>query len=167
MRIYILTFQPSYIPHLFNKEKAERLTIIDPNRPENNISGGTREIGRIFDCFSTAYEVLQDALDRYSNQSADGAPISFLKDLVGGNFSKYDKQRHHIRDIYYGLKGSTAPIDDLIQPDSALDQHEFAVTTTTVTSIQVNGHDQNPADEDGDIKAVSKSKSRTTSNPLT
>lgn len=40
----------------------------------------------------------------------DGADsISFLTDLVGGNFSAYNAQRRLLGDVYFGLTGQEAP----------------------------------------------------------
>lgn len=88
---------------IFTNEKRDRLTIIDPNRPENNISGGTRLIKDIFDAFSRAHKSLHQRLAAY--ERGDRTVTSFLEDLVGGDFKAYSRQRKHLRDLYFGLTG--------------------------------------------------------------
>lgn len=83
-------------------EKRERLTIIDPNRPENNISGGTHLINKIIDAFAQAHDLLLDRLTAYEKGDTD---VSFLQDLVGGDFTPYDRQRRQLADLYFGLTG--------------------------------------------------------------
>ncbi|RMZ80164.1 hypothetical protein DV737_g3111, partial [Chaetothyriales sp. CBS 132003] len=95
----------TYRPHLFNNEKRGRLTIIDPNRPENNVSGGSNQIDQVFSLFSTAHEILSDHMSAFPVSRSDKASFSFLKDLVGGNFARYDKQRKGLQSLYFGLTG--------------------------------------------------------------
>jgi non-canonical poly(A) RNA polymerase PAPD5/7 len=106
--------QKSYKGHLFDKDKAGRLTIIDPNRSDNNISGGTRDIDTIQACFSSAHQILEDHLTSFDS-GADNHNFSFLKDLIGGNFAHYDAQRLKCRNLYFGLTGKEAE-DALIIP---------------------------------------------------
>ena len=82
------------------------MKIIDPNRPDNNISGGTIKIGLIFDCFSTAYDILQASLAAHEN--GHNVP-SFLEQIVGGNFEAYDTQREYLRELHIGPHGLQAP----------------------------------------------------------
>ena len=96
----------TYQPHLFNREKAGRLTIIDPNRPENNISGGTREIDIIAASFSSAYDILQARLAAFADGQTNTNSFSFLESLVGGNFDSYENQRTVSRNLYFGLTGN-------------------------------------------------------------
>ena len=108
---------------LFNKEKKNRLTIIDPNRPENNISGGTHLIEKILDSFAQAFNVLQHRLAAYESGDTN---VSFLEDLVGGNFTSYEAQRKQLRGIYFGLTGQdptehqTTATSKLVSPRSML-----------------------------------------------
>lgn len=94
---------------LFAKEKADRLTIIDPNRPENNISGGSRLISGIIEAFRYAHDLL---IDRMSAQEQDrsGRPNdSILRDLLGGDFTAYEEQRKQLGELYFGLTGQDIP----------------------------------------------------------
>ena len=97
--------QDLYKPLLFSNEKRNRLTIIDPNRPENNISGGTRLIEEIFDSFARAYDILQERLTSFEEGDTE---ICFLENLVGGNFTAYEEQREKLRSLYFGLTGREA-----------------------------------------------------------
>lgn len=98
--------QASYRPFQFNNDKPDRLKIIDPNRPENNISGGTNKIGLIFDCFATAHDLLQERLAAHAN---GGGRSSFLEHVVGGNFEAYDTQREYLQELHLGPSGLKAP----------------------------------------------------------
>ncbi|OAP59982.1 hypothetical protein AYL99_04984 [Fonsecaea erecta] len=88
----------SYRPRLADKE-SKRLTIIDPNRADNNISGGTKEIDKIFKCFSEAYKALMSRLSAYEKRNPQAPQSSFLECLVGGNFTLYDFQRKKLLDL--------------------------------------------------------------------
>jgi non-canonical poly(A) RNA polymerase PAPD5/7 len=94
--------QISYKPMLFTRDKPGRLTIIDPNRPENNISGGTTLIEGICDSFARAHQSLHHRLNQYEKGEKSE---SFLKDLIGGDFKSYDHQRQHLSNVYFGLTG--------------------------------------------------------------
>ncbi|RMZ76597.1 hypothetical protein DV738_g4871, partial [Chaetothyriales sp. CBS 135597] len=95
----------TYRPHLFNNDKRGRLAIIDPNRPENNISGGSNQIEHVFALFSSAHDILSDHLSSFPVSRADKASFSFLKDIIGGDFAAYDKQRKALQSLYFGLSG--------------------------------------------------------------
>lgn len=75
------------------------MTIIDPNRADNNISGGTHKIAEIQECFRAAYEALQDRLETFHSKDE---PDSFLECLVGGDFSPYEAQRQLLHELYTG-----------------------------------------------------------------
>lgn len=92
---------------IFTNEKKNRLTIIDPNRPENNISGGTSQIGVIFQAFARAYESLRRSLRAYEKGDTQ---ISFLEELIGGDFEAFKTQRNHLGGVYFGLTGREPPV---------------------------------------------------------
>lgn len=98
--------QNTYRPFQFNHDKPDRLKIIDPNRPENNISGGSNKIGLIFQSFAQAHDILQERLKQHDDGNA---ATSFLERLVGGNFESYDTQRDFLRDLHYGPDGQHTP----------------------------------------------------------
>lgn len=84
------------------------MTIIDPNRPENNISGGTTEIETILEAFATAHDSLQSRLAEHEERATSG-PYSFLEDIVGGDFGSYEEQRKTLKDLHFGLTGMDYP----------------------------------------------------------
>ncbi|KAJ4512220.1 hypothetical protein HRR83_006193 [Exophiala dermatitidis] len=88
----------SYMPYAF-KDKDGRLTIVDPNRPDNNISGGTRLIDNIMACFSSAHRTLLDQLNEYEQRVLHGQPQSLLECLIGGNFTLYETQRQTLLNL--------------------------------------------------------------------
>lgn len=94
------------MPHLFNRDKKGRLTIVDPNRPDNNISGGSSEIERVFRCFSRAHQVLQNRMADYSSfDPSSGRAFSFLEDIIGGDFEAYRVQREVLSRLHAGQAG--------------------------------------------------------------
>ena len=94
---------------IFTNEKKNRLTIVDPNRPENNISGGTNQIELIFRAFARAYDSLQKGLRAYDKGDFQ---VSFLEELIGGNFEAFETQRDHLGAVYFGLTG----MEPVVQP---------------------------------------------------
>jgi hypothetical protein len=91
------------------KERPDCLSIIDPHRPDNNISAGTHEIQRIINCFATAHEVLQRRL--HDKVAYPGRAGSLLGDILGGNFSAYELQRQSLYDLHTQMfrKSSAVP----------------------------------------------------------
>ena len=81
-----------------SRERPDCLSIIDPHRPDNNISAGTHEIQRIVDCFATAHENLQRRLHDESTQPRRSG--SLLEDILGGNFSAYELQRQSLYELH-------------------------------------------------------------------
>ncbi|KAI5297474.1 hypothetical protein KEM55_004625, partial [Ascosphaera atra] len=76
-----------------------RLTILDPNNPDNDVSRGTSEIKRIFRAFSDAHNVLRKTLAHVAI-SPYTAPRSILEPIIGANYSSYERQREHLRYIF-------------------------------------------------------------------
>ncbi|KAL9113002.1 MAG: hypothetical protein Q9227_002867 [Pyrenula ochraceoflavens] len=78
--------------------ERDRLAISDPNRSDNDISGGTSAIGLIFDTFSDAYDLLEEGLDDYNlGISTNG---SLLGDSIAGNYAPFENQRNRLRNLY-------------------------------------------------------------------
>lgn len=108
------------MPLLLKKDKSDsRLTIIDPNRPDNNISGGTSQIADIAKSFASAHQALLGRLDVYEKQYPQSSPTSFLECLVGGNFSLYESQRKILFDL--SLRLLPPPSSTMSYPSSAMD----------------------------------------------
>ncbi|RMJ28234.1 Topoisomerase family protein TRF4 [Aspergillus sp. HF37] len=76
-----------------------RLSIEDPNNPDNDISGGTREIELILRSFSDAHQLLRErmsALDR-PRSTADS---SILGPIIAANYDEYTQQRWQLRRVF-------------------------------------------------------------------
>lgn len=78
--------------------------IIDPNRADNNISGGTSSIATIFALFAQSHATLQESLDSFAERGLKDSKFSFLEKLIGGNFSAYDEQRQRLRHLHAQTK---------------------------------------------------------------
>jgi non-canonical poly(A) RNA polymerase PAPD5/7 len=79
------------------QEQATGLSIQDPNRPDNNISGGSRRAVDAFKVFSAAYDTLTDRM-KASKSGANIGP-SVLGCIIGGNYESYITQRRHLRSL--------------------------------------------------------------------
>jgi non-canonical poly(A) RNA polymerase PAPD5/7 len=78
-------------------EQASGLSIQDPNKPDNNISGGSRRAVDAFRVFAEAYDTL---MDRMCIIEAGGdVGHSILRFIIGGNYESYIKQRDYLRGI--------------------------------------------------------------------
>jgi non-canonical poly(A) RNA polymerase PAPD5/7 len=74
-------------------ERPDGLSIQDPNRPDNNISGGSHKAHEVFKAFGSAYRVLNDRI-------ADRSPgLSILECILGGNYNTYMMQRRHMETL--------------------------------------------------------------------
>ena len=101
--------QQTFMPHIFN-DVTGRLTIIDPHRPDNNISGGTNQIDEIISCFSLAHQSLVNRLESYEKRDRQDQSHSFLECLIGGNFTPYENSRQSLYDLFATtLKGRPNP----------------------------------------------------------
>ncbi|KAI4624259.1 uncharacterized protein J4E88_001180 [Alternaria novae-zelandiae] len=78
-------------------EKYDGLSIQDPNRPENNISGGSHKVQVAFDAFKEAYFTLSDRMQ--AARSGQNIGPSILECVFGGNYETYTKQRAHMRSL--------------------------------------------------------------------
>lgn len=75
------------------EERFRGLSIQDPNRPENNISGGSHKAFEVFKAFRSAYRVLKDRID------SKNSGRSILECLLGGNYETYIMQRRHMQTL--------------------------------------------------------------------
>ena len=83
------------------KCNPQGLSIIDPNRPDNDISGGSRAILQIFAAFKAAHADLQGLLEAAGKGQHVGR--SLLLPLVGGNYKSVVERRRELLDLYIGL----------------------------------------------------------------
>ncbi|KAI1110413.1 hypothetical protein F5Y14DRAFT_362320 [Nemania sp. NC0429] len=96
-------------PGLVNKAQAstlvyrnlDRLSIIDPNNPENDISGGSQNFFAIKDRFAQALDILQ----KRGMQLAKGQPASdwkkntLLYPILAGNYAHFRVQRNWLQKL--------------------------------------------------------------------
>jgi non-canonical poly(A) RNA polymerase PAPD5/7 len=75
----------------------DRLSIIDPNSPENDISGGSSNYWVVKESFAKAYDTLQKAMMRSSSEAApttsDSIKSTLLGPLLAGKYSHFEIQR--------------------------------------------------------------------------
>ncbi|KAL8702088.1 MAG: hypothetical protein Q9224_000172 [Gallowayella concinna] len=74
-------------------QRLSKLAILDPNNPDNDISGGSGNVLRIFDLFSQAYNEIMKAMKSRNR-------ISLLDWALGGNYRTFTVQREHLRALY-------------------------------------------------------------------
>ena len=74
---------------------------MDPNRPDNDISGGSREVMLIFDRFARAHHEILQAM-------RNPVRVSLLDWLLGGNYESFAAQRSHLLGLYREKWGSPA-----------------------------------------------------------
>lgn len=87
---------------VYQANNPDRLAIMDPNKPENDISGGSRNILLIFDCFSQAHEEILDAMNSPDCRSLLDGPL-------GGNYGSFVWQRNHLQKLFKEQWGSPGP----------------------------------------------------------
>lgn len=83
---------------VYKANNGPRLSIEDPNNPDNDISGGTREIALIFKSFAEAFRLLKDrlvsaAISGKTNESILGA-------IIAANFDEYTELRWQLREVF-------------------------------------------------------------------
>ena len=76
--------------------KFDRLAIIDPNKADNDISGGSKKVTLIFDRFACAHSEILLAM-----KSKDRP--SLLDWLIGGNYECFERQRSRLRQLYVDM----------------------------------------------------------------
>ncbi|EFW16944.1 hypothetical protein D8B26_003753 [Coccidioides posadasii str. Silveira] len=84
--------------NIYQANSRDRLSIIDPNNPDNDISVSTKEIRRVFKAFAEAFHTLSQNI-----RSASFLPpqnISLLASIIGGNYESYHTQREHLFELY-------------------------------------------------------------------
>ncbi|MCJ1392191.1 hypothetical protein MMC18_005058 [Xylographa bjoerkii] len=83
----------------YKAPKPDRLAIMDPNKPDNDISGGSRNVMLIFARFSRARDEILNAMEN-SNRA------SLLDWMLGGNYNTFLWQRARLRKLYAHNRGS-------------------------------------------------------------
>lgn len=98
---------PGYFDKLRNpraKQNANGLTIIDPNNKNNDISGGSREIDTVLDCFSHAHARIQQRLAHI--RAGHDVEDSILGCVLGGNYTSFIHQRSKLSRLHSGREVS-------------------------------------------------------------
>ncbi|ROW08385.1 hypothetical protein VMCG_03093 [Cytospora schulzeri] len=81
----------------FTYKNPGRLSIIDPNNPGNDISGGSMNYQQIVASFSQAYKLLQERMSRIAKGESFK---SILEVILGGNYSTFREQRNYLRSVH-------------------------------------------------------------------
>lgn len=76
--------------------------IIDPNRSDNDISGGSSNTEGIRKCFSEAFNMLQQRSAELQ-RSKDRNNKSLLECIIGGNYRSFELQRAHLAHVHEKL----------------------------------------------------------------
>lgn len=93
--------------HTLVREKASRLTVIDPNNSQNDISGGSSNISQIFAIFSMAHARIQQRLADLHNMPRAG---SILGCCWKGNYTSFEVQRDQLRSGYGAVLAAGGPV---------------------------------------------------------
>ncbi|KAG4029816.1 hypothetical protein MFRU_014g01150 [Monilinia fructicola] len=107
-------------PKLFSKSAArdvvyrdlhaQKFSIIDPNRADNDIAGGSSNTPAIQNCFSAAYTALQQSMNTLQHSNLESRRNqSILRCIIGGNYESFRLQRDHLAHLHEELIG---PIED-------------------------------------------------------
>jgi len=94
----------------YRNQEQEKFCIIDPNNPNNDIAGGSKNTSVIRKEFSYAYKDLTDRMADISH-SDDRKYASILGCILGGNYSSFKLQREHLAHVYENLYG---PLEEQI-----------------------------------------------------
>jgi non-canonical poly(A) RNA polymerase PAPD5/7 len=92
---------------------SDRLSVIDPNNPANDISGGSRNFFFIRESFHSAWKTLSSRMDEATaatrvatkagvetRAAEKGTAASFLQPLIGGDYSSFAGQRSKLREVH-------------------------------------------------------------------
>ncbi|MCJ1398903.1 hypothetical protein MMC11_002104 [Xylographa trunciseda] len=88
----------------YKPPKPDRLAIMDPNKSDNDISGGSRNVMLIFARFSRARDEILNAMGN-SNRT------SLLDWMLGGNYNTFLWQRARLRKLYSQKRGNSGLVD--------------------------------------------------------
>ncbi|KAM7184609.1 hypothetical protein V8F33_012899 [Rhypophila sp. PSN 637] len=89
----------------FPYKNYDRLSIIDPNNPANDIAGGSANFATIRQVFSQAHDDLAQRMYMLHDRP-DAKDQSILGVILGGNYSSFESQRNHLRELSERLKRS-------------------------------------------------------------
>lgn len=82
-------------------EKADRLSVMDPNTPDNDISQGSHKIAVVFQSFAEAFRLLQNIMAELHTSNASARKgASILGSIVAGDYSHFKDQRDRLWRLY-------------------------------------------------------------------
>lgn len=79
----------------FAYKDHNRLSIIDPNNPANDIAGGSSNTGTVLSLFAQAHQDLTERMARVAHDP-NRRGQSILEVIMGGNYSSFQKQRDYL-----------------------------------------------------------------------
>jgi non-canonical poly(A) RNA polymerase PAPD5/7 len=90
--------------------QQSKFCIMDPNREDNDISGGSSNTPTIRRVFSDSYERLQKRMAELA-YSSERQNQSILSVIIGGDYTSFKQQRDHLAHIHETLFGPVAKYD--------------------------------------------------------
>lgn len=81
----------------FTYRNLDRLSIIDPNNPSNDISGGSANTPAIMARFAEAYDQLNKRMRAVGSDSVNG---NILEVILAGDYSSFESQRNYLRWVH-------------------------------------------------------------------
>ncbi|KAL8314906.1 hypothetical protein RB601_002707 [Gaeumannomyces tritici] len=95
---------PRYVPknkvQTFAYKNSDRFSIIDPNDPENDISGGSSNSHTVQEAFSRAYDQLRDRIAFLARSPVNAPFSSVLEPIFAGNYTSFEDQRRHMQTLW-------------------------------------------------------------------
>jgi non-canonical poly(A) RNA polymerase PAPD5/7 len=82
-----------------------KFSIIDPNKADNDISGGSSNTFNIRKAFANAFDQLHQRIGELHTVHNRGLH-SLLGCIIGGNYRTFELQREHLEDVYDHLYSS-------------------------------------------------------------
>lgn len=101
--LFLTDKQPQDEVTEFPYRNFQRLSIIDPNNPANDIAGGSSQFRIIAQEFSTAHDQLCERMHNLS-VSSRCKELSILDPLLAGNYTNYQKQRDRLERMAAGYQ---------------------------------------------------------------
>jgi len=80
----------------FAYKNLQRLSIIDPNNPENDIAGGSSNFYTVAEEFSRAHHQL---CERMQSIALEDKTKSILFPILAGNYSTFEAQRDRMEEL--------------------------------------------------------------------
>jgi non-canonical poly(A) RNA polymerase PAPD5/7 len=91
----------------FAYKNDDRLSVIDPKNPANDISGGSRNYYFIYNAFSSAHNVLQTRMQEFARiPPHKRGKLSILEAILGADYSSFSDQRADLRNFHVDRFGS-------------------------------------------------------------